>query len=178
MKRITLFSLAIAVGFGATACERGERTARQELSTTAREDPGYESDAPASVTAVPDTAGGQTLFGNLAEMNNSGTSGVVTVTPQNGQTQILLAVSGAQPNTQVRPTIHRGGCDEVGRLVHELQPIRVEGTGLAEESMTLNVRIDQIADGWHSVRVYPQAGYQSPPIACAELPTTAAETRI
>jgi hypothetical protein len=178
MKRLAQFAIVFAVGLGISACERDERTARQELSTAAQEDPGYATDAPAAVVAVPDTAGGRTLTGNLAEMNNSGASGVVTVTPRNGQTLIQLSVTGAQPDTQLRPTIHRGGCDEVGQLVHELEQIRVENTGLAAANLTIPQHVETIADGFHSVRIYPQGGFQTPPISCAELPTTAAETRM
>jgi hypothetical protein len=179
MKRFALFSVVCAVGLGLSACERDERTAREQLSTAASEDPGYATDAPAAVVPVPDTAGGgRTMTGNLAEMNNSGASGVVTVTPRNGQTWIQLSVTGAQPNTQLRPTIHRGGCDEVGQLVHELELLPVPAGGLAAANVTLPQPVESIADGFHSVRIYPQAGFQSPPISCAELPTTAAETRM
>jgi hypothetical protein len=178
MRNFTLVVPLVALGLAVSACERQERTAREELSIAAQEDPGYETDEPAAVIPVPDDAGGRTLTGNLAEMNNSGASGVVTLTPQNGQTLIQLSVTGVQPETQLRPTIHRGGCDEVGQLVHELQLVRVEGTGLAAENVTLNQPVEAVADGFHSGRIYPEAGFQSPPIACAELPTTAAPTRM
>jgi hypothetical protein len=179
MKKLAMFSIVCVVGLGVSACERDERTARQELSTAAREDPGYATDDPAAVVSVPDTAGGgQTMTGNLAEMNNSGASGVVTVTPRNGQTLIQLSVTGVQPGTQLRPTIHRGGCDQVGQLVHELERIRVENTGLAAANLTIPQHVETITDGFHSVRIYAEGGFQTPPISCAELPTTAAETRM
>jgi hypothetical protein len=180
MTRTSLFCLLAAAGIAVGACGRDERTARQELSTSAREDPGYGTDAPATVVPVPDTtaAGGQTLTGNLAEMNNSGTRGVVTVTPRDGQTLIQLSVTGAQPNTSLMPTVHRGRCDEVGQLVHQLERIQVEGSGRVGANITLNQPVQAIADGQHSVRIYPEAGYQTPPISCAELPTTAGTTRM
>jgi hypothetical protein len=179
MKRIVVLVPVLITGLVLGACERDERTARQELSTTAREDPGYATDAPAAVVPVPDTEGlGRTLTGNLAEMNNSGASGVLTLTPQNGGTLMQLSVTGVQPNTQLRPTIHRGRCNEVGQLVQELQMIRVEATGLAAANLTLNQRVESIADGYHSVRIYPEQGFQTPPIACADVPTTAAPTRL
>jgi hypothetical protein len=168
-------ALCLAVIAG---CERDERTARQQLGTTAQEDRGYRTDEPAAVTPVPDTAGGRTLTGNLAEMNNSGASGVVTVTPVNGQTLVQLSVTGAQPNTRMMPTIHRGGCGEVGQLVDQLEPFAVEPTGVALANLTLDRQVETIADGRHSVRVYPEQGHLAPPIACAELPPTAAETRM
>jgi hypothetical protein len=178
MKRSLFFCILLGFGLGLSACERDERTAREELATAAQEDPGYRTDEPAAVVPVPDIHGGQTLTGNLAEMNNSGASGVVTVTPQNGQTMIQLSLTGVQPDTRLTPTIHRGRCDEVGQLVHQLERIQVEPTGLAAANLTLNLQVQAIADGRHSVRIYPEAGYQTPPLACAELPTTAAPTRL
>jgi hypothetical protein len=180
MRRSVLFCLIAAAGVALGGCERDERTARQQLSAAADEDPGYSTDAPAMVVPVPDTTanGGNTMTGNLAEMNNSGAGGVITVTQQNGSTWIQLSVTGVQPNTSVMPTVHRGGCGEVGQLVHQLERVQVDGTGIANANLTLNQPVQSIADGYHSVRIYPQAGYQTPPIACAELPATAATTRI
>jgi hypothetical protein len=177
MRTIRWAALALCVSV-AGACERDERTARQEVSTAAREDPGFATDEPVRVIPVPDTAGGRTLTGNLVEMNNSGATGVVTVTPVNGQTLIQLSLTGVQPNTQVIPTVHLGGCDEVGQRVEQLEAFTVEPTGAALANITLDRVVETIADGRHSVRIYPEQGQMAPPIACAELPTTAAETRM
>jgi hypothetical protein len=173
--RWAVYALCLGVAAG---CERDERTARQELSRQAQEDRGYRTDEPAGVTAVPDTAGGRTLTGNLVEMNNSGATGVVTVTPVDGQSMIQLSLTGVQPTTQMLPTIHLGGCDDVGRLVEQLEAFTVEPTGAALANITVNRQVESFADGRHSIRIYPEQGHMAPPIACAELPTTAAETRM
>jgi hypothetical protein len=170
------FLFLLAAAGAAAACGNDERTAREELAVTASEDPGYRTDEPAAVTPVPGRAGdGTTLTGNLAEMGNSGASGVVTLTPQNGQTLIQLSVTGVQPDAELRPTIHRGGCAEAGRLAHELERIRVEGTGLAIGNITVPLAVRAIADGLHSVRIYSEAGLQAPPLACADIPPAAAQ---
>jgi hypothetical protein len=178
MRRLTLLLATAAIGLTA-GCEREERTARQELATTAQEDPGYATDTAAAVVAVPDTAGGQTLTGNLAEMGNSGASGVVTLTPRNGQTLMQLSVTGVQPGMRLLPTVFRGGCQEPGQEVHRLQALEVGQPGAALENVVVPVPVQSIADGTHSVRIYPEAGYpQTPALACAEIPTTAAPTRM
>jgi len=173
MKRsTTLMGLVLAGGLLA-ACGPDDRTAREDLAVAASEDPGYATDQPAAVTPVPATEDAQTLTGNLAEMGNSGASGVVTLTSRNGQTLIQLSVTGTQPGMELRPTIHRGGCGMDGEMARELERMRVEDVGLASANLMVPMPVNAIADGAHSVRIYPEAGYASPPLACADIPRAA-----
>jgi hypothetical protein len=168
----TLFALILTGGL-LSACGPDDRTAREELAVTASEDPGYATDQPAAVTPVPGTEDAQTLTGNLAEMGNSGASGVVTLTSRDGGTLIQLSVTGAQPGTELRPTIHRGRCGMDGEMARELERMRVEDVGLASANLTVPMPVNAIADGAHSVRIYPEAGFASPPLACADIPPAA-----
>jgi hypothetical protein len=176
MKVIRWMMIPLVAGVFSASCERPEETAREELSIAAREDPGYETEAPVDIHAVPDTAGGRTLMGNLAEMRNSGVRGVVTFTPADGQSQIHLSITGVQPNTLAVTTIERGTCQQVGVVVEQLDAIQVEETGVATATITLDRTIESFADGQHSIRVYPEQGMQAPPVSCSEIPRTAAPT--
>lgn len=170
MKRTIVPAVSLMVGLSLAACGPDHRTDREELAGAAIEERGYATDEPAPVVPVPDTAGGQTMTGNLAEMGRSGVSGVITLRPDDGRTVVELSATGAEPQTQLRPTVHRGACDEAGELVRELDAVVVETTGLATATLDLGVPVEQVADGRHSVRLYPAGGLQVPPLACAELP--------
>lgn len=179
MHRKLLLSATLLLVAGVSGCEREPRTAREELAITAQEEPGFRTEEPAPLTPVPDTAADQTIFGNLAEMGNSGASGTVTLRAKDGQTEVMLSVTGAQPNTSIVPTIHEGACAEAGTLREQLSAVRVEETGLASATLRASVPFAALADGRHSVRVYPEAGTTGvPPIACAEVPTRAAPGRM
>ncbi|CAN5795785.1 hypothetical protein BH23GEM3_BH23GEM3_05510 [soil metagenome] len=177
MKNGAFLYMTLAAVLGVAACGADDTTPREELAIASQEDRGYRTDQPAGVVAVPDT-GGITLTGNLAEMNNSGTSGTVTLRGVHGQTELLLSLRGAQPGTSVRPTIHRGLCDEVGEPVRQLEPVEMEQTGIGTATITVETPVQQVADGRHSVRIYPEQGFQSPPLACAAIPSPAGESRM
>lgn len=179
MKRLVLMFTVSTLGLVA-ACESDERTAQEEVSIAAQEDPGFTSEAPTAVVPVPDTAGGRTLTGNLADMGNSGASGVVTLTPRNGQTLIQLSVTGVQPGMRLQPTVHRGRCGDAGELAHRLEVIEAAPTGAALADVFVGGPVESVADGAHSVRIYAEAGFdgQVPALACADIPTTAAGTRM
>jgi hypothetical protein len=173
MKKLLCYGAALAVAFAA-ACGPEDRTAREELAVAADEDRGFRTDEPAAVVPVPDTLGtGLTMTGNLMEMGGSGASGVVTITPEDGATLVRLSLTGVQPNTQAIPTIHRGACAEPGQLVEQLQPVPIEGTGLGTANLVVDLPTQTIADGLHSIRVYPEAGLDVAPLACADLPEAA-----
>lgn len=163
---------AVALLLLVAACEREqERTGFEELAQTATEAEGYRTDAPAPVTRVPDTGGDMTVTGSLAEINRSGVSGGVTLTAVNGQTQVLLRVSGMQPNITVVPTLHEGTCDITpGRVVTPLEQITSDGAGIGTITTTAPISAEQVMDGRHSVRIYTGPSDQVPPVACANIP--------
>jgi hypothetical protein len=173
MNRSVMLCLAAALPLliGACAPEK-ERTAFEELSRTADQEEGYRTDAPAPVTPVPETGhAGTTVTGSLAEINRSGVSGGVTLTGANGQTQVLLRVSGLQPGVTVTPTLHEGYCDVTpGRVVEQLDQITADGSGGGTATTTAPVPPGQVMDGRHSVRIYTGPSEAVPPVACANIP--------
>ncbi len=177
MNRSAMLCLAAALPLLVGACEREkERTAFEELSRTATEAEGYRTDEPAPVAPVPETGyEGTTVTGSLAEVNRSGVSGGVTLTGANGQTQVLLRVSGLQPGVTVTPTLHQGDCDVTpGQVVAQLDQITADGAGGGTATTVAPVPPGQVMDGRHSVRIYTGPSDAVPPVACANLPAGSA----
>jgi len=98
---------------------------------------------------------GDTETLNLSDVDNSGVSGDVrfTVISQN-ETQALVEVNDARPNTTYQVAIHQGQCDMVGQQRHELETIQTNAQGDGASTTTLNTRLVNLMDGHHVVALH------------------------
>lgn len=131
---------------------------------------------------------GDTETLNLGEIEDSGVTGDVrfTVISMN-ETEAMVEVDDAQPNTSYQAAIHQGTCDNVGQQRYDLGTIQTNAEGNGATTMTLNVRLVDVMDGYHVVALYgaadvdadeqadPEdpdamtAGPQGLPVACGEI---------
>lgn len=98
---------------------------------------------------------GDTETLNLSEIDDSGISGDVRFTViQQNETEAVVEVQNALPNTTYEVAIHQGTCDNVGLQRHELQPIETNEQGDGASSTTLTVRLVNVMDGNHVIALH------------------------
>lgn len=166
--------LVLAGGLAAGGCgeEDTADSSVDEYSITADTSTGYSTELPAPVTPVPDTGGNVTVVGELAEVNNSGAGGAITLTAADSGAELRVRVSDVEPNTSVSVGIYRGDCAGVpGEAIVAPASIPVNELGIATGTVTIPVPPLALQEGLHAVHVYTEnAGPPTPPVACAELP--------
>ncbi len=158
-----LSTLAV-IPFFLAACEPREDDAAVFDDTEVAEERAHE---------VGDT---ETL--NLSDVDDSGVSGDVrfTVISQN-ETEALVEVHDARPNTTYQVAIHQGRCDAVGQQRHELESIQTNEQGNGASSTTLNVRLVNVMDGYHVVALHGErADYDRDATMRDDTPTDATTT--
>ncbi len=157
---------ALAVMF--TACEGREPEADVEPVPEPVVTPG----APAPVVPPP-LGGGATGAGeqvNLTPVGNSGVNGEATLTPQGGNTQVIVRLTGLQPNTGHAGHIHRGTCSSLGEVVAPLQEITADANGTGTMTTTVSVPSDSILRGQHLIAYHQDPGTNhGPTIVCGEI---------
>lgn len=106
----------------------------------------------------------------LGELNNSGVTGEATITPQNGNTRVVLTIRGARPNATVQAHIHRGSCDAQGPVAAPLEAVNTDATGMGTSTSTVNVPGMTVMNGQHYVQAHTAGADPGPPTACADIP--------
>jgi hypothetical protein len=98
---------------------------------------------------------GDTENVNLSEINDSGVSGDarLTVLAMN-ETDILVEVSDARPNSTYQAAIHQGTCDQLGQQRHALDGIQTNQQGNGAMTTTLNVGLSNLTEGEYVVAVF------------------------
>jgi hypothetical protein len=116
----------------------------------------YDDDPAVAEERAHDVGDTETL--NLGEIEDSGVTGDVrfTVISMN-ETEVLVEVDDAHPNTTYHAAIHQGTCDNVGQQRHDLGTIQTNAEGDGATTMTLNVRLVDVMDGRHVVALYGAA---------------------
>lgn len=98
---------------------------------------------------------GDTETVNLTDIEDSGVTGDArfTVITQN-ETEVLVELEDAAPNTTYQVAIHQGTCDNVGQERHQLETVQTNEEGNGASSTTLGVQLANVMDGNHVVAVH------------------------
>jgi hypothetical protein len=118
-----------------------------------QEDEAYYDDRDVAEERAHEIGDTETL--SLGEVENSGVSGDVrfTVLGEN-ETDVVVEVHDAQPNTSYQVAIHQGTCDNVGSQRHQLDTVETDAQGHGASSTTLNARLVSVMDGNHVVALH------------------------
>lgn len=119
----------------------------------AEDEPVFEDDPAVAEERAHDVGDTETL--NLSEVDDSGVAGDVrfTVLSEN-QTEVMVEVQDAQPNTSYHASIHQGTCDTVGQERHDLGAVETNEAGDGVSTTTLNTRLVNVMDGNHVVALH------------------------
>jgi hypothetical protein len=164
--------LALGVALGACRTVDEDESVIDTDRTTWGYDPASADTNPVrDVEVVPRPE--QTIAtGRLAEVNNSGVTGAVTVRGIAGATEIVMNAVGLPEGTQqVEAALVRGPCEATGADVAPIGPLPVGVGNVAAVTDTLRMDPGQVLDGNHAIVVRgAPAGPGVPPLACAALP--------
>jgi len=139
--------------------EGGEEASEADTVAT------VDSAAPAGGMAM-DTAGaaaGMASTVALSPLNNSGISGEANVSEQAGQTQVMVRLTGSQPNAVHKGHIHSGTCENLGGVVAPLQDVTIGADGSGTSTSTVSQPMMNLANGQHVVNYHLPDGK---PAAC------------
>ena len=104
------------------------------------------------------------MTSELNELNGSGVSGTVTLTPVDSKTKVTINLTGA-PQGGVEPAhIHEGTCDNLGKPAYPLNDIK---NGTSET--TVDATADTLASGKYAINVHKSAQDMSTYVACGEI---------
>lgn len=118
-----------------------------------REDDAYVDERDPAEERAHEVGDTETL--NLSEIEDSGVNGEVrfTVLAEN-ETDVIVELHDAQPNSSYQVAIHQGQCDNVGQQRHQLDAIQTNAEGHGASTTTLNVRLASVMDGNHAVALH------------------------
>lgn len=139
------------------ACMKQEEMTSEEAATEETGRAGKEVAAEEAGMSEPMTS-------DLSELNDSGVSGTVTLTPMENQTKVTINLTGA-PEGGVHPAhIHKGTCDNLGAPTYPLNDIR---NGTSET--TIDATVEAITSEAHAVNVHKSPEELSSYVACGEI---------
>jgi hypothetical protein len=152
------------------ACGSGEEEVGAGAGDTAVIPAGTGADTAMGAGAVPTDTGmaGMENRVSMMAMNNSGVTGEATFTAQGEQTQVMLRVTGAPPNSTHPAHIHQGTCENQGPVVAPLQSVTVDASGTGTSTSTVSVPLATVMNGQHYVQAHAANGGQ--PVACGNIP--------
>jgi hypothetical protein len=154
-------------------------TPYEELAVAADTAEGFGRESPAGVTPVQGGAtqpGALTATGNFQGISPDAPPGSVTVTQHGQQTRLLISLQRYTSGAEIQPSIVAARCGERGAVAQTVpQVIRVPETGIASLDTNVNMPVERILDGRHSVRLTTPRGEGSADVelACADLPRAA-----
>ena len=118
----------------------------------------------ASVTAGPASPNSAVVL-PLSVLNDSGQSGIVTLTPMGTKTRVDLSLTNITPGVSQPAHIHSGSCDTLGGVVYPLTSV---SNGLS--TTTVDASIFALLQGVYAINVHRSAAEISVYTACGDLP--------
>jgi hypothetical protein len=172
MRKILLLSLPL----GLVACGRGAdniNTDRENLAVTADTSSTYgDPNAAAPMTRVPDSGANMTVAGQLAEVNNSGVGGTLSLTAIPAGTRIMLSVSNVQAGSTLEIALEPGKCGTPSQGNNVVGTMPIDASGGGSTTVDAPIPATTVMNGQHSLVVKtPQAGPATPPLGCADIPS-------
>ena len=118
-----------------------------------------------TVAAIAPVAGQDTVDFDLDEVDDSGVTGSVTMTADNGSTTVSIELDGA-PEDGVHPVhIHEGTCDDLGDVAYPLEDV-VDG----QSESTVDVELSNLLGGGYAINVHLSAEEMATWVACGNVP--------
>jgi len=110
---------------------------------------------------------------DLREVQGSGVTGEVHVTPRDNDVEVMLMVQNGPPNESLGSRIHSGTCESPGPELARLDAVSTDDMGMGQSETTVGHAPHLIMDGNHIVAVHaPGADVERDvPIACATIPS-------
>jgi hypothetical protein len=170
----------LAIGAGCGDRDAEERTAYEELATTADTADGYQTAESAPVTPVQGTGTIEaplTASGSLEGIAEGAPPGSVSVTEVANGTRVLINITRYQPGTELRASLVQGSCQSPGAVVTSIEEtLRVGQDGIGTLDAQIPVPTTTVLNGRHSIRLTNPAavtGQGAPEMvfACTSLPT-------
>ncbi len=131
--------------------------------------------APSEAHAQSNVASGQAMLTapmtlSLDEVNGSGMSGTVTLTPRGDSTVVELTLNGARAGESVQSHIHFGTCQAPGGVVAPLHSVQIgsDGSGTSRTTV-LRHQLDAARTEHGSLLVQAHSANMRP-AACADVP--------
>jgi LPXTG-motif cell wall-anchored protein len=111
---------------------------------------------------------------NLDQINGSGVSGTAVLTPQGGQTQIVVTINGEPAGGSEPMHVHTGQCGPtLGGVKYPLK--NVEG---GTSTTVINTSLASIQTGGFAINVHQSAANIGTYVACGNIPALAATTAL
>ncbi|MCI0852240.1 MAG: hypothetical protein J4O01_09330 [Chloroflexi bacterium] len=104
----------------------------------------------------------------LNELNNSGQSGSVTLTPKGTKTTVAVSITPGAVGIGQPIHIHSGSCDDLGGVVYPLTSL---DAGMS--ATTVDVSISSLLSGRFAVNAHKSGPEASVYVACGDLPKRA-----
>jgi hypothetical protein len=98
---------------------------------------------------------------SLDEMQGSGTTGEVAVTPRDGETHIVVEVMNAPRDESLDVRLHSGTCQNPGPEIANIGTIRTTDDGRGAIDATVGHPPAQILDGNHLAVVWASADWRN-----------------
>lgn len=119
-----------------------------------------------------DTGAAQGMASTVAlqPLAESGVSGEATLTETGQQMQVMVRLVGSEPDARHEGHIHQGTCDDIGPVVVPLQPVQVDAQGSGTSTSTVDLPMQDAADGQHLISYHAAGGSPGPPVTCGEIP--------
>ena len=180
-RRIQAILTAVLLAVGACSSEQRvdeeveDRTAYEDLFTTADTSEAYDTDQAAPVTAVQGTgtrSGPLTATGQLEGIADGAPPGSVVITEAGPGTLIQVQIDRYAVGTELKVALARGSCQDPGEILRTLDgTIRIDAQGLGSLQERIDVPAATVLNGEHSLRVTDAGeGPADIILACANLP--------
>ncbi len=101
----------------------------------------------------------------LGAVNDSGESGKATLTPVDGQTKVLIELSGAPADVAQPAHIHQGNCANLGGPAYPLEAVE---NGKSET--TIDAKLSDLTAGDFAINVHKSDKEISTYVACGDIP--------
>lgn len=94
----------------------------------------------------------------MQPLNNSGISGEATLSEQGGQVQVMVRLTGGQPNATYPGHVHQGTCESLGAAVVPLESVTTDASGSGTSTSTVSQPLGTLANGSHVVNYHGEGG--------------------
>lgn len=157
---LAAFAAAILL---AGCADRADDTAIMPADTIGTVGTGTQAAAPAAHPAGM----GSTMA--LQPLGGSGVSGEATLTERDAQSEVMVRLTGSQPNVTHQGHIHEGTCENLGPVVAPLQPVTTDGQGSGTSTSTVDLGIANVMNGRHVISYHEAGGNPGRPITCGQI---------
>jgi hypothetical protein len=167
MKRSRLW-LAAGLPLVLAACGGGDAEMEDAAVVETADTAAMATTPPAGMPMDTGMAAGGMMGGTvqMSPVGTSGVSGQAVLTDMNGQTQVVVTLTGATGTHQGH--IHQGTCDAPGSVVAPLEPVTAGAN--ASSTSTVAVPIATVMNGQHIIAYHEAGGEPGAPIVCGAIP--------